>query len=88
MRDHRQFDGSQHGLPLVVAHHFLARQRLLVSLRHDVRAIGLTPAMVFTREKMGVVNLVLMPEKSAAFFMSDYERWGTIVKAPGYRAEE
>ena len=44
--------------------------------------------MVNTREKMGVDDLKLSGPKFAEFFKADLERWGPIVKASGYKAEE
>lgn len=57
-------------------------------LAAELQAVSRSPEMVSTREKMGVDDLVLSPEKFAGFFKADYERWGPVVKASGYKAEE
>ncbi|MEH3085708.1 MAG: tripartite tricarboxylate transporter substrate-binding protein [Xylophilus ampelinus] len=57
-------------------------------LAADIQAIGASPEMAQTRERMGVDDLALGQEKFAAYFKSDFERWGPIVKASGYRTEE
>lgn len=57
-------------------------------LAADVRLAGASPEMARTREKMGVDDLVLDPGQFADYFKKDFERWGPIVKASGYRAEE
>jgi len=61
---------------------------VVAALAANIQAASMTPEMVNTREKMGVDDLVLSPEKFAAFFKADYERWGPIVKASGYKADE
>lgn len=53
-----------------------------------IRAIEQTPDMRNTIEKMGVDSFFLPSDKFGAFFRADYERWGPIVKASGYQAEE
>jgi tripartite-type tricarboxylate transporter receptor subunit TctC len=53
-----------------------------------IQAIGETPDMRNTIDKMGVDSFFLPPDKFGAFFRADYERWGPIVKASGYQAED
>lgn len=53
-----------------------------------MQAASQSPDMRNTIDKMGVDSFFLTPEKFAAFFKADYERWGPIVKASGYQVEE
>lgn len=68
--------------------HANTRAAVVEKLAADIQAIGVSPEMVNVREKMGVDAMPLDQKQFAAYFQKDYERWGPIVKASGYKADE
>lgn len=57
-------------------------------ISNAIQEIDQTPDMRNTIDKMGVDSFFLPSDKFGAFFRADYERWGPIVKASGYQAED
>ncbi|CAB4334680.1 MAG: extra-cytoplasmic solute receptor [Actinobacteria bacterium] len=47
-----------------------------------------SPSVIETYAKQGAEPLLSTPEAAAALFAADYARWGAIVKASGFTAEE